>query len=145
VRWAGAGDSGVRLGEDPFLDRLLPAFFEIDGLGTEAAVAFRDPGVPREDREPWLPAVVRVLLERGPSTVPWSWARRSTGSGTAAGQRASVLLHEALRPTLDELTARVTDYARMLPRGPSTVAALPSVPCGRSTTPAGSIWRSCSR
>ncbi|GIE31265.1 hypothetical protein Ait01nite_043100 [Actinoplanes italicus] len=117
----------VRLGEDPFLDRLLPAFFEIDGLGTEAAVAFRDPGVEHEDREPWLPAVVPVLLEQGRldrDLILGATVDRLGHGGRPAGLRAFVLLHDALRPTLDESTARVSDYTLMLPDGPSTVAAL---------------------
>jgi hypothetical protein len=117
----------VRLGEDPFLDRLLPAFFEIDGLGTDAAAAFRDPGVEHEDREPWLPAVVPVLLEQGRldrAVVLGATVDRLATGGRAAGLRAFVLLHDALRPTIDELTACVADYCRMLTDGPSTVAAL---------------------
>jgi hypothetical protein len=117
----------VRLSADPFLDRLLPAFFEIDGLGTEAAVTFRDPGVEHDDREPWLPAVVPVLLERGRldrAVILDATVDRLRHGGRPAGLRAFVLLHEALRPTIDEVTTRVADYARMLTDGPSTVAGL---------------------
>ncbi|MEU4622706.1 hypothetical protein AB0G04_22395 [Actinoplanes sp. NPDC023801] len=123
----GAASLADRLGEDRFLDRLLPAFFEIEGLGTDAAVTFRDPGVEHEDREPWFPAVVPVLLDRGRfdrATVLDATVSRLGHGGRPAGLRAFVLLHDALAPTIGELAVRVTDYARMLPDGPSTVAGL---------------------
>jgi hypothetical protein len=117
----------ARLGEDSFLDRLLPAFFEIEGLGTDAAMSFRDPGVEHEDREPWLPATVPVLLEQGRldrAVILDATVGRLGYGGRAAGLRAFVLLHDTLMLTIDELTARVADYIRMLPDGASTVAGL---------------------
>ncbi|WP_328470127.1 DUF6493 family protein [Actinoplanes sp. NBC_00393] len=109
-----------RLREDPFLDRLLPAVFEIDGLGAETATG-------QWDAVPQFPAAVAALVAEG--RLDRKVILNSTVDRLVRGDRASALrpfamLHEALDPTVDELASHTLDYARLVPDAPSTIAGM---------------------
>ncbi|MFC4071465.1 DUF7824 domain-containing protein [Actinoplanes subglobosus] len=116
-----------RLATDPFLDRLLPAFFEIDGLGRDAAADFWDPDTGRWERAPWFPAVIPRLVADGRldrAGVLDATVGRLERGGRPAALRPFVLLHNALAPAVDEVAAHRPGYTRMLSAGPSTVAGM---------------------
>ncbi|MFF4777822.1 hypothetical protein ACFY05_33850 [Microtetraspora fusca] len=99
-----------RLARDPLLVRLLPRVFDLAGLGSalfgaQVDVIARMVHEGLLDRAEILDRVVGRLLADGPSVLP-----------------ALAELHDRLDPTLDELGERVTEYVRLLPAVPLTVA-----------------------
>lgn len=107
--------------DDPLIGPLLPRVFEAEGVGR----------VLREERlEPvptrWL-SLLQQLLATGRVTraeLVDGCLRRFLRGGDAIGLRFFVRLHQMLDPTPQETAARVSDYLRLLPAAPGTVAEL---------------------
>ncbi|MFB4309037.1 DUF6493 family protein [Actinomadura sp. GTD37] len=126
VGWLGSDVRAEALGEDPFLDALVPKLFEADGVG--AALA-NDAAWMRWDKtrkSTWassLSALARAgRIER--ATLLDGCVSRFLRGGTPHTLRWFVQLHDALEPTDDETAARVRDYVRLLPAAPPAVAEL---------------------
>ncbi|BCY12577.1 DUF6493 family protein [Actinoplanes sp. L3-i22] len=101
------------LRDDPWLDILLPAVFDLDGVGRELAPAF-------------APAVAQLVAEQrlDRATILAATVDRLARGDRPAFLRAFVLLHDELRPSAEEAAGHAADYARMLSDGPSAVAGL---------------------
>ncbi|XVU25648.1 DUF6493 family protein [Actinoplanes sp. CA-054009] len=111
----------------PLLDLLLPALFEIDGLGAELTRGTMDPATKSWIDEPVFPAVVTQLVAEGRldrKEILAATVDRLVRGDRPAWLRPFVMLHEMLAPTLDESATHAVDYARLLPDAPSTVAGL---------------------
>ncbi|MET8153531.1 DUF6493 family protein [Actinoplanes sp. NPDC049668] len=115
-----------RMREHPFLDVLLPSVFDIDGLGGEMNTGYH-----RTDTgwhsAPLFPAAVAQLVAEGRldrGQILAATVDRLVRGDRPHHLRTFVLLHDALAPTVDELAEYASDYARLLPDAPSTVAAL---------------------
>ncbi|MBL7258105.1 DUF7824 domain-containing protein [Paractinoplanes lichenicola] len=111
-----------RLRDDPHLDLLLPAVFEIDGLGGELTVNSWDPG----KRDGFADAVVRLTAE---GRLERKVVLAATLDRLVRGDRPGFLrpfgaLHDMLAPTVDELASHALDYAQLLPGAPSAVAGI---------------------
>ncbi|MBB2943599.1 hypothetical protein FB565_003328 [Actinoplanes lutulentus] len=111
----------VRLRQDPWRDVLLPSVFEIDTMGADfgGTVGFGE--------KPRFPAAVVALAGEGVlerKTILGAVADRFLRGGRPNDLRPFVLLHEALAPTVDELSTHVLDYAQLLAGGPGSVATL---------------------
>ncbi|TYK45907.1 DUF6493 family protein [Actinomadura decatromicini] len=111
------------LADDPFLDTLVPALFEANGVGAALAEEVRpDPSV----ASPWahsLAALARAgRLDR--AALLDGCVSRFLRGGTARELRWFGRLHDALEPTDAEVADRVRDYVHLLPAAPSTVADL---------------------
>ncbi|MEV6306650.1 DUF6493 family protein [Actinoplanes sp. NPDC051861] len=116
-----------RLREDPFLDRLLPAVFEIDGLGADAAVGHLSPQTGKWDNTPRFPIVIADLVAEGRldrATILDATVDRLVRGDRTNALRPFALMHDALAPTLDEMARHVPAYGRLLPHAPSAVAGL---------------------
>ncbi|MFI6763251.1 DUF6493 family protein [Micromonospora sp. NPDC050417] len=116
-----------RLRTDPYLDLLLPRLFEVDGLGTELARRGWDQQARRWGDQPAVPYALVVLAGEGRvdrSALLDGVLGRFLRGDRVAALRPFVVLHDALAPTEEELTERVTPYARLLPDAHSTVATL---------------------
>ncbi|MET0414730.1 MAG: DUF6493 family protein [Actinoplanes sp.] len=115
----------ARLRTSRYLDLLLPAVFEFDGIGSLLTQGdWSDDGW---DPTPAFPAAVAELvvegrLDRG--EVLAATMDRLVRGDRPAWLRPFALLHDALDPTADELAVHATDYARLLPDAPSAVAGL---------------------
>ncbi|MEU4694726.1 DUF6493 family protein [Actinoplanes sp. NPDC023714] len=110
-----------RLRDDPWRDVLLPAVFEIDAIGAEFGAADGLGGRPR------LPEAVAALVGEGileRKTILAAVVDRLLRGGRPHALRGFVLLHDALAPTVDELSTHALDYARLLATGSGPVAAL---------------------
>ncbi|GIF15634.1 DUF6493 family protein [Actinoplanes teichomyceticus] len=126
-RRGGRSALGARLRDDPLRDSLLPALFECDGLGADLAGGSWDATAARWDPTPRVPAVIADLVADGVlarKTVLDLTLDRLARGGRAPQLRPFALLHDALEPTLDELSSHVLDYARLLPEAPGPVATL---------------------
>ncbi|MEV0900637.1 DUF6493 family protein [Actinoplanes sp. NPDC049802] len=117
----------VRMREDPFLDVLLPAVFEFDGMGgviTGFSWAASD-GPPTAARH-FTTAVVSLVaegrLER--KEILAAVVDRLLRGDKPNSLRPFVQLHDELAPTVDEIAASTLDYARMLGDGAGPVATL---------------------
>ncbi|RKS68961.1 hypothetical protein BZB76_6099 [Actinomadura pelletieri DSM 43383] len=126
VGWAASQTRAQTLGDDPFLDALVPKIFEVDGVG---AVLSREAVQGAWNMGPeysWSIALVGLAragrLERG--VLLDGCVNRFLRGGTPHTLRWFVQLHDALETTDDEVVARVRDYARLLPAAPSIVAEL---------------------
>ncbi|RFS82749.1 hypothetical protein D0T12_25265 [Actinomadura spongiicola] len=126
VGWAASQIRARTLADDPFLDVLVPKLFEVDGVG---AVLSREAvqGAWNMGRErSWSIALVDLAragrLER--TVLLDGCVSRFLRGGTPHTLRWFVQLHDALETTEEEATARVRDYARLLPAAPSIVAEL---------------------
>ncbi|SNY67699.1 DUF6493 family protein [Paractinoplanes atraurantiacus] len=111
----------------PYLDLLLPALFEIDGLGAELNRGTMDPATNSWIDEPVFPAVTAQLVAEGRldrKEILAATIDRLVRGGRPSSLRPFVMLHEALAPTLDESATHAVDYAGLLPDAPSTVAGL---------------------
>ncbi|MBO3744330.1 DUF6493 family protein [Actinoplanes flavus] len=102
------------------LHPLLPAVFEIDGIGSSITAH-------TWDSKPGFPTVVTWLIESG--RIDRAKVLEMTVDRLARGDRPVALreftaLHEALDPAPAELAAHASSYARMLGTAPSTVAGL---------------------
>ncbi|GAA1835389.1 DUF6493 family protein [Actinomadura chokoriensis] len=126
VGWAGSGVRAEALGDDPFLDTLLPKLFEVDGVGAVLANDATWMQWDRTRKSTWASALSDLArvgrIER--ATLLDGCVSRFLRGGTAHGLRWFVQLHDALEPTDDETAARVRDYVRLLPAAPPTVADL---------------------
>ncbi|TYB42819.1 DUF6493 family protein [Actinomadura chibensis] len=120
---AGRSPDPEALAADPFLDTLVPALFEANGVGAALAEEVRpDPSVP----SPWANALAALAragrLDR--AALLDGCVGRFLRGGTARDLRWFVRLHDALEPTDAEAADRVRDYVHLLPAAPSTVADL---------------------
>ncbi|MBG0564821.1 DUF7824 domain-containing protein [Actinoplanes aureus] len=116
-----------RLRDDPFLDRLLPGVFEIDGLGADAGVGHLSARTGRWDTTPRFPTVIADLVAEG--RLDRKVILDATVDRLARGDRVNalrpfVLLHDALALTVDEFATHTPDYARLLPDAPPVIAGL---------------------
>ncbi|MDY7089350.1 MAG: DUF6493 family protein [Actinomycetota bacterium] len=105
-----------RLRSSPHLDDLLPAVFEIDGLGGELTV--------RRDLfgETVAALVAEGRLER--KVVLAATLDRLVRGDRPGFLRPFAALHELLAPTPDEMAGHALDYAQLLPGAPSAIAGL---------------------
>ncbi|BBH70575.1 hypothetical protein ACTI_72600 [Actinoplanes sp. OR16] len=109
-----------RLRDDPWRDLLLPAVFEFDSIGA-------DFGTASLSGRPQFPDAVAALAREGVlerKTLLESVVDRLLRGGRPHDLRAFTLLHDALAPTVDELSTHALDYARLLAAGPGPVASL---------------------
>ncbi|MBQ1049066.1 hypothetical protein KBX50_11415 [Micromonospora sp. C51] len=115
-----------RLRDDPFLAAMLPRLFEVDGIGVQMMFVaahhnWDDPG------QPALPAALAQLATEGVvdrvMLLDGSISRLLRGDRPAA-LRAFTTLLDQLAPTTAEVTARVTDYLRLLVDAPAPVATM---------------------
>lgn len=117
-----------RLRQSPHFDVLLPALFEIDGLGTELDMTSWEATGEAVTTGPMVfpDAVARFVaegrLER--KTILAATVDRLVRGDRPACLRPFAALHDVLAPTIDELATHALDYARLLPDAPSTVAGL---------------------
>ncbi|MEV6343745.1 DUF6493 family protein [Actinoplanes sp. NPDC051851] len=116
-----------RLRDNPYLDLLFPALFELDGFGRELAGKTWDARTGAWGTNPEFPGAVVALvaedrLDR--TTVLDATVRRLLHGDSVAALRPFVMLHDGLQPTVPELAARADDYARILMTAPSAVATL---------------------
>ncbi|MDY7089351.1 MAG: DUF6493 family protein [Actinomycetota bacterium] len=117
-----------RLRHSPLLDALLPAVFEIDGLGshlTNMTVFDRESG--RWTDTPAFPSAIAELVAEGHlerKTILAATIDRLVRGDRPAWLRPFALLHDELAPTLDEMAGHALDYAQLLPGAPSAVAGL---------------------
>ncbi|MEV6349180.1 DUF6493 family protein [Actinoplanes sp. NPDC051851] len=117
----------IRMREDPFLHLLLPAVFEIDGMGAELGGGYWDEASREWQSTPRLPAVLAHLVADGTcerKTILDATIDRLLRPDKPAVLRPFVMIHDALAPTLDECAAHALDYARMLPEAPGPIATL---------------------
>jgi hypothetical protein len=126
VGWASSGVRPEALGEDPFLDTLLPKLFEVDGVGAALASDVAQMRWDRTRKSTWAGSLSDLAragrIER--ATLLEGCVSRFLRGGTTHNLRCFVQLHDALEPTGDEVAARVRDYVRLLPAAPPTVADL---------------------
>ncbi|MEV0897277.1 DUF6493 family protein [Actinoplanes sp. NPDC049802] len=113
----------VRMRDDPFLDLLTPAVFDIDGLGD----ALADGPWDETDRTTAFPIAVAELvtagrLDRG--RIAAATVDRLVRGDRPARLRPFAVLHESLALTADERAGHVHDYARMLAGAPSPIAGM---------------------
>jgi hypothetical protein len=128
------------LRDDPFLDTLLPAVFEVEGLGGALG------GTSYWTGSEWTaePAFVRALpglvaegrLDRG-------WVLGATLDRMVRGDRPGwlrpfVLLHDGLAPAVDEMAGHAESYGRLLALGASPVTGL-AQRCLRAVDEAGRL------
>ncbi|GIJ78672.1 hypothetical protein SAMN05443287_102362 [Micromonospora phaseoli] len=115
-----------RLRDDPFLAAMLPRLFEVDGIGTQmmfiaAHQNWNDPGPPA------VPAALARLATEGvvdrAMLLDGAIGRLLRGDRPAA-LRAFTTLLDQLAPTTAEVTARTTDYLRLLTDAPAPVATM---------------------
>ncbi|MBG0562952.1 DUF7824 domain-containing protein [Actinoplanes aureus] len=107
-------DGAVSFRGSPWLDLLLPAVFEIDGVGGEL------PGAS-------FPSAIAALVAEGRlvrKTVLDATVDRLARPDRPVFLRPFARLHDELAPTALEMTAFVADYARLLPDAPSPIAGL---------------------
>jgi hypothetical protein len=112
---------------DPHLDVMLPALFELDGMGSTLTGTTVDPETGRWSSNLSFPPAVAQLVAEGRLSrgqILDATIDRLARGDRPAWLRPFVLLHDELSPTLDETAAHITDYARLLPDAPSTVATL---------------------
>ncbi|SEG07166.1 hypothetical protein SAMN04489712_103103 [Thermomonospora echinospora] len=119
--WVEWGAEPGRLIDDPFLDAMVPRMFEADGIG---ALLQWDPVEAGGTR--WAPSLVRLArdgrLKR--EMLLDGCVRRFLRGGRANELRWFAGLHDLLEPTVEEATARLRDYVRLLPAAPGPVAEL---------------------
>ncbi|MCZ7422602.1 MULTISPECIES: DUF6493 family protein [unclassified Micromonospora] len=115
-----------RLRDDPFLAAMLPRLFEVDGIGVQ--MMFVAPHYNWDEHgQPALPAALAQLATEGVvdrvMLLDGSISRLLRGDRPAA-LRAFTTLLDQLAPTTAEVTARVTDYLRLLVDAPAPVATM---------------------
>ncbi|GGN42206.1 hypothetical protein FHR83_007274 [Actinoplanes campanulatus] len=116
----------------PFLHLLLPAVFEIDGLGSSVMAS-------TWDSKPGLATVVTWLIEDGRidrAKVLEMTVDRLVRGDRPASLREFATLHEALAPAPGEMAAHIVGYARVLGSATSAVAGL-AQRCLRTVDDAG--------
>ncbi|GLW28368.1 DUF6493 family protein [Actinoplanes regularis] len=118
---------GIRLRNDPHLALLLPGLFEFDGLGADLARGYWDDETNAWETSSRIPAIIAELVAEGVlerKTILDLTVDRLARGGKPQDLRPFTALHEALKPTLDELSSHALDYARLLPGAPGAVATL---------------------
>ncbi|WP_127500596.1 DUF6493 family protein [Actinoplanes solisilvae] len=116
-----------QLRDSPHLDVLLPALFEIDGIGSELDMSTWDFATQRYvDRLAFPEAVARLVTEGrlDRKTILTATVDRLVRDDRPVALRPFTALHDELAPDLDELTGHALDYAGLLPGSPSPVAGL---------------------
>ncbi|MBU2668252.1 hypothetical protein KOI35_32545 [Actinoplanes bogorensis] len=116
-----------RLRESPYLDTLLPAVFEIDGIGAHLATTMWDQVAGQWTETPAFPAAVAQLVAEGRlerKTILDATIDRLVRGDRPAWLRPFALLHDELAPTVDEMAAHTLDYAQLLPDAPSAIAGI---------------------
>jgi hypothetical protein len=114
-----------RLRASRFLDVLLPAVFEIDGVGAHIPAAGWDGK--SWDPLPALPgAIVRLTAEGrlDRASILAATVDRLARGDRPAALRPFALLHEGLAPTVPEMTPYTGSYAHMLSTAPPPIATL---------------------
>ncbi|GAB3137564.1 DUF6493 family protein [Micromonospora sonneratiae] len=115
----------ARLRDDPFLDLVLPALFEIDRIGSDFAQGGWDNARRTWDDTPVLPATLVALAEEGRldrKILLDGCVGRFLRGDRPGALRSFILLYEALAPTTEELADRALDYAQLLPAAPAALA-----------------------
>ncbi|SDS90791.1 DUF7824 domain-containing protein [Actinoplanes derwentensis] len=114
-----------KLRSSPYLDVLLPAVFEIDGLGGALTGGQWTPAG-WVAKAPFPEAVVELVTEGrlDRATILAATLDRLVRGDRPAWLRPFTELHDALAPTLDEHTAAAGDYAGLLAGAPSPIAAM---------------------
>ncbi|GGN81990.1 hypothetical protein GCM10010112_59050 [Actinoplanes lobatus] len=115
-----------------FLHLLLPAVFEIDGLGSSVMAH-------TGDSRPGLATVLTRLIEDGRTDrakVLEMTVDRLVRGDRPASLREFAVLHEALVPAPGEMAAHISGYTRLLGSAPSVVAGL-AQRCLRAVDDAG--------
>ncbi|MFI6983152.1 DUF6493 family protein [Embleya sp. NPDC050154] len=112
-----------RLRADPYFTDLLPALFEVPGVGQ---LLENHESWSRTGFAGWGATLAELadakVIER--DTVLDGCVSRLLRGERPGSLRAFVRLHDAMAPTDDELAARVDSYLRLLPDAPSPVAGL---------------------
>jgi Family of unknown function (DUF6493) len=111
------------LRRDRFLMALAPRLFEVDGIGQ----LFTWSGSNTASAWTSWPAALARLAAEGHLERAMLLDRclgRLLRGGRPTELRGFLLLHQALDPGVDEVAARVRDYARLLPDAPAPVATL---------------------
>ncbi|MER6757320.1 DUF6493 family protein [Micromonospora echinofusca] len=115
-----------RLRDDPMLTTMLPRLFEIDGLGTP--MMFDEIVTTWENRQRHpLPTALATLAAEGVldrTTLIDATIGRLLRGDRATALRAFTTLLTELAPTTAEVTARATDYLRLLTDAPAPVATI---------------------
>ncbi len=117
----------VRLRNSPYLDVLLPAVFDIDGVGSELNGGSWNDDTGEWDASPRFPAALAQLVAEGRldrKPLIDATVDRLVRGDRPAWLRPFAQLHDALSPSTEELAEHTLDYARLLPDAPSTVAGL---------------------
>ncbi|MEV6300305.1 DUF6493 family protein [Actinoplanes sp. NPDC051861] len=117
--------AGSRLRALPYLDLMLPALFDLDGIGDWLNVGGYEDG--KWDDTPTLPAAVAGLAADG--LIDRAWVLDATVDRLVRGDRPAhlkpfAMLHEALAPSPAELAGHAGSYLGLLAQGPSTIATL---------------------
>ncbi|GAA1641090.1 DUF6493 family protein [Actinoplanes couchii] len=114
-----------KLKASPYLDLLLPAVFEIDGMGGELTGGHWT-GSGWASTSVFAPAVVQLVAEGrlDRATILAATRDRLIRGDRPAWLRPFTELHDALAPTVDELAGAAGDYAGLLARAPSPIAGM---------------------
>jgi hypothetical protein len=125
VQGGRSSETADRLRTLPYLDLLLPAVFEIDGIGDDLSVGGFDDG--RWDDTPRFPGAVAELvaggrLDRG--RILDATLDRLIRGDRPMHLKPFILLHDALAPTAEEIAGHAADYGSLLARAPSPVATV---------------------
>jgi hypothetical protein len=116
-----------RLRDSPYLDLLLPAVFEIDGLGAATGDGEWDHAAQKWDGTLRFPRALAQLAAEGRLDRAMLLAGvidRLVRGGKAHALRPFTALHDALAPTPDELAGYAPDHARLLADAAGPVAGL---------------------
>ncbi|MEV7226773.1 DUF6493 family protein [Polymorphospora sp. NPDC051019] len=116
-----------RLRDDPFLDPLLPAVFELDGIGDVLGNRGWSAETGSWDTALVYPTALAALAAEGRvdrKLLLDGCVSRFLRGDRPGALRAFVALHDALEPTLDEAVERRLDYVRLLSEAPAPVALL---------------------
>ncbi|MGC5051471.1 DUF6493 family protein [Micromonospora sp. DT48] len=115
-----------RLRDDPFLAVMLPRLFEVDDIGN-LMLGITDHHDRTDPGRPVLPPALAQLAAEGvvdrSLLLDGSLGRLLRGDRPGA-LRAFTMLLDQLAPTTAEVTARVTDYLRLLVDAPAPVATM---------------------
>ncbi|WP_283132716.1 DUF6493 family protein [Rhizohabitans arisaemae] len=98
------------------LDRMLPRIFEAEGVGRQLQWAKPD--------DPWIAGLAAEATPARRETLLRGCVGRFLRGGSPIDLRYFGRLHEALRPTPEEIAPRARDYVRLLPAAPGPIAEL---------------------
>ncbi|MER7165402.1 hypothetical protein ABT336_04880, partial [Micromonospora sp. NPDC000207] len=115
-----------QLREDPFLPYMLPRLFQVDGIGTAMNYDLVDGDWENRERHALVNALVKLagegVVDR--TTLIDGASGRLLRGDKPSALRAFVILLDLLAPTTAEVTARTTDYLRLLTDAPAPVATM---------------------